>query len=299
MRLKRATIIYNPTSGRSWGRLKKISAMTRLLRERGVAADVGTTHRPNDGAELARRAIAAGAEIIIAFGGDGTLNEVLQGMVGTDASLVVWAGGTENVAARDLGMPFSARPLADVIAAGHTRRISLGLVKTSCNTSPGRYFFMFAGIGLDASICRGVNPELKKRTGQFAFVVSGIKELIDWRPEPFTVEVEGKTYESGFSLVGNGKGYGGGILMTPSARLEDPWFEVFILPAKKGRLGVLLDMVKCRMGKPWSTDAKIIKTEQISANSNPDSWVEVDGEVLGPLPAIFRIVPQALSVIVP
>jgi diacylglycerol kinase (ATP) len=299
MRPKRATIIYNPASGRVRGRVRLIEKMTRLLDERGIVADTRTTHRPNDGAVLSREAIAGGAEVIISFGGDGTLNEVLQGVAGTDASLAVWAGGTENVAARDLGMPFSLDQLADVISAGKTQRISLGLAKTAGAASPGRYFFMFAGIGLDASICRGVNPNLKERTGQFAFIVSGIKHLISWHPEPFTIKVEGKTYESAFSLIGNGKGYGGGILMAPSARLVDPWFEVFILPANKSRFGVLLAMVSCLMGRPGSTDACIIKTDEIAANSNPESWVEVDGEVLGPLPATFRIVPDALSVIVP
>jgi len=299
MEAKRATIIYNPASGRLRHRTALIEKMTRLLGERGIDADVRTTQMPDDGAAIAREAIAAGSKIIISFGGDGTLNTVLQGMVGTDASLVVWAGGTENVAARDLGMPFSPEELADVIAAGKTMRIALGLAKTGEESSPGRYFFMFAGIGLDASICRDVNPNLKERTGQFAFVVAGLKHLINWRPEAFTITVKGKTYKSDFSLIGNGKGYGGGIMMAPDARLEDPWFEVFILPSNKTRLQVLLAMVNCLRGKPGATDASIIKTDEIEANSNPKSWVEVDGEVLGPLPATFQIVPEALSVVVP
>ena len=273
--------------------------MTGRLRERDIDADVRSTRQPNEGADLAREAIREGSEIVISYGGDGTLNEVLQGVACTDAKLVIWAGGTENVAARDLGMPFSAEALADVISAGKTRRISLGLAKTADDSGPGRYFFMFAGIGLDASICRRVNPELKRLTGQFAFWVAGVKQWMKWGLEPFTVEVKGRTYESAFSLVGNGRGYGGGILMAPDAKLEDPWFEVFILPPNKGRIAMLLDVVKCMRGKPEATGAQIIKTDQLTANSNPKPWVEVDGEVLGRLPATFRIVPESLSVIVP
>jgi diacylglycerol kinase (ATP) len=274
-----------------------------LLQARGVVAEVSSTQGPNDGGALARDAIVAGSQAIISFGGDGTLNEVVQGMIGGPASLAIWAGGTENVAARDLGIPFSPELLADVIAAGKTRRISLGLVRTgdaSDNSSTGgRYFFMFAGIGVDASICRDVNPSLKEKTGQFAFWVSGIKHLINWQEEPFSIHVEGQVYQSAFSLIGNGKGYGGGIMMVPSAKLEDPWFEVFVLPANKGRLGMLLAMAKCKMGKPWATGATIIKAKEITANSNRRPWVEVDGEPVGPLPATFQIVPDALSVIVP
>jgi diacylglycerol kinase (ATP) len=298
-KVRRVTIVYNPKSGRIRGRARKIEKMARLLQARGIAAEVASTQGPNDGAALARDAIAAGAEIIIPFGGDGTLNEVIQGMIGSSASLAIWAGGTENVAARDLGMPFSTERLADVIAAAKTRRISLGLVRTGDASSEGRYFFMFAGIGIDASICRDVSPSLKEKTGKFAFLVSGITHLINWHEEPFSIHVEGQVYQSAFSLVGNGKGYGAGIMMVPSAKLEDPWFEVFVLPANKGRVGMLLAMAKCMMGKPLATGAKIIKAKEITANSNRRPWVEVDGEPIGPLPATFQIVPDALSVVVP
>src|SRR5215471_9419869 len=101
--------------------------MQRLLSTRGIDAEIQPTNGPGDATCLARQAISQSRELIICYGGDGTINEVVQAMALGPASLAVWAGGTSNVVARDLGLPFSADKLADVIAAGKTIRVSLGV----------------------------------------------------------------------------------------------------------------------------------------------------------------------------
>jgi len=308
MAATQAAIIYNPNSGRASDRAETVQSMVRLLHERGIRASMLATSRPNEGAELASRAIASGADIIVAHGGDGTVNEIIQGMAGTEARLAVWAGGTANVVACDLGMPSRMHRVADVIRAGKEKRISLGLASGSggaawpagnAPVSERRYFFMFAGIGLDASICRTVNLKLKRMTGQFAYGVSGLKHLLSWRPQPFTLDVDGKRYESAFALVGNGSRYGGGINMTPNARLEAPWFDVYILPPDGYNLSYLFDLAGCLLGRPQWTRGITVTGQNVRAESAGDAWVEVDGEVLGPLPMRFEVVPDALSVIVP
>ncbi|HWX42445.1 MAG TPA: diacylglycerol kinase family protein [Blastocatellia bacterium] len=306
----RAAIIYNPNSGRASDRAETVQSMLRLLAARGMQASALATSQPNEGHRLASEAIAAGADIIVAHGGDGTVNEIIQGMIGTDARLAVWAGGTANVAANDLGMPSRMERVADVITAGKEKRISLGIATgPGCERlpaatgnkpyQPGRYFFMFAGIGLDASICRTVDLELKRKTGQFAYLVSGIKHLFSWHPEPFTLEIDGKRYESAFALVGNGSKYGGGINMTPNARLESPWFDVYILPPDGHNLTFVFDLAGCLLGQPNRTRGTTVTGQMVKAESGGEPWVEVDGEVLGPLPMGFEVVPKALSVIVP
>ena len=211
MNHKRATIIFNPMSGRPARRAEDVRRMIALLGERGVDAQAHATAGPGDATKLAEEAVAAGADIMISYGGDGTLNEVIQGMAGSQTALAVWPGGTSNVVARDLGTPFEIRGLADMIAGGKTRRIALGLVLGNGGQGLGigrngserqpptpspqplrRYFLMMAGIGLDASIARGVNKKLKRRTGEFAYWLSGIRHLFLWRAEPFTVEVDGR-----------------------------------------------------------------------------------------------------------
>lgn len=305
---KRTAIIYNPMSGRLGRRADDVRAMVDLLQKRGVRAEAFATTGPNDATRLAREAVAAGAEMIVSYGGDGTLNEVIQGMIGSRASLVVWAGGTANVVARDLGMPSDIKHLADVIAAGKTTRITLGLARSETplsehasadDRSKERYFFMFAGIGLDASIARSVNAKLKRRTGEFAFWISGLKHLVAWQAEVFTLDVDGEKHEGVFALIGNGKGYGGGFCMTPGAKLDDPWFEVYIVPRRSNNLVYLRDLAACARGSSAREGIRIIRGRHIKANSTEKPWVEVDGEIIGPLPMQFDAVPDALSIIVP
>jgi YegS/Rv2252/BmrU family lipid kinase len=272
--------------------------MVRLLKERGLEAEARATERPNHATSLARQAVSNGASVIVSYGGDGTLNEIIQGLVGSQAALAVWAGGTANVVALDLGMPTEIERLADVIARAKIRRISLGVAKRE-QGGQQRYFLMFAGVGLDASIARGVNQRLKRRTGEFAFWIEGFKHLVKPRLAPFTIEVDGQKYESGFTLIANGKGYGGRLCMTPEARLEDPWFDLYILPAHKSNLRYLHDLAWCMRGQIAKTSGTIVRGKHVKANSSDSPWVETDGEVIGPLPMSFDIVPDALSIIVP
>jgi YegS/Rv2252/BmrU family lipid kinase len=300
MNLKRAIIIYNPMSGRPGRRAANARAMTRLLEARGLQADAFATNGPEDASRLASHAVADQVDIIVSYGGDGTLNEVIQGMAMSQTSLAVWPGGTANVVARDIGMMTSIERLADIIAAGKTKRVALGLARSEeAETPHSRYFLMMAGIGIDASIARGVNHRLKRATGELAYWWCGIKHLLFWRAEPFSIEVDGKHYESAFALVGNGKGYGGGMMMTPGAKLEEPWFEVFILPPQRNNVSYLRALAACRKGTPKAGGATLIRGKHIKANSADEPWVEVDGEVIGPLPMTLDIVPDALSIIVP
>lgn len=327
MSQKRATIIFNPMSGRPGRRADNVQLMIRLLSERGVIAQAHPTTAPDDATRLAREAVASGSEIIVGYGGDGTLNEVIQGMARSRAALAVWPGGTSNVVARDLGVPFKVNELVPLIAAGKTQRISLGLARNGSEftglsqrgqdsgselfekqetlpaddqlTDKQRYFVMMAGIGLDASIARSVNKALKRRTGEFAYWLSGIRHLFLWRAEPFCIEVDGSSYNGAFALIGNGKGYGGGMMMTPGAKLEEPWFEVYILPPLASNFAYLRALGACMRGKPEVKGVSIIRGKQIRASSEMEPWVEADGELLGPLPMTFEIVPEALSVIVP
>lgn len=303
MTIRQATIIYNPMSGRPARRAAEVSRMAALLEARGIRVESQATTGPDDATRLAREAIAGGTDAIVGYGGDGTLNEIIQAMAESRVALAVWPGGTANVVARDLGIPFTVNHLADVIAKAKTKRIALGLATGTSESEHAqplkRYFFMMAGIGLDASIARGVNKKLKRGTGEFAYWVTGFKHLFTWKAQPFVIEVDGKAYDSAFALIGNGKGYGGGMLITPHAELEEPLFEVYILPPQPNNLAYLRALGACLRRKPESTIATLIKGRHIKANSNHEPWVEADGEVIGPLPMTFDIVPDALSIIVP
>jgi YegS/Rv2252/BmrU family lipid kinase len=296
---ERVVIIYNPMSGRSGRRAEDARHMVELLGTRGVAAQARATTAPGDASKLAREAVAADATVLVSYGGDGTLNEAIQALAGTDVSLAIWPGGTSNVAAHDLGMPSEIEALADVIAAAKRRRIALGLAHSENGKTERRYFLMMAGIGLDASIAAGVNPRWKRRAGELAYWVSGIRHLFTWPADRFSISVDGQKYESAFAIVGKGKGYGGGLRITPHASLEEALFEVYILPPQKRNAAYVPILLACMRGKPESTGAAIVKGRSVTANSSHAPWVEVDGEVIGHLPMRFEAVPDALTLIVP
>ncbi|PYP83429.1 MAG: hypothetical protein DMF61_23345 [Blastocatellia bacterium AA13] len=294
---RRAALIFNPQSGRSSRRLERVRRMCELLAAKGISIDVRGTAAPGDAVTLSRKAVTEGKDMVIVYGGDGTVNEAVQGMAGSRVPLAVWSGGTANVVARDLGLPSRIEALSNVIAAGKERRISLGITRSSDGSA--RYFVMFAGIGLDASICRAVNQKLKRKVGELAFWAAGIKHLFAWEPSPFRIEIEDVKYEAAFALIGNGKGYGGGIVMTPGARLDEPSFEVFILPKHRRNASYLMDLILCKSGRPERSRGILLRGDRITASSAGEIWVEVDGEVFATLPMTIEAAPDALSLIVP
>jgi diacylglycerol kinase family enzyme len=129
--------------------------------------------------------------------------------------------------------------------------------------------------------------------------VTGLKHLFTWPAERFTVTVDGQAFDSTFAIVGKGKGYGGGMLLTPHARLDEPLFEVYILPPLARNVAYLPVLSACMRGKPEASGATLIKGCRVEANSSHAPWVEADGEVIGPLPMSFEVVPDALTLIVP
>jgi YegS/Rv2252/BmrU family lipid kinase len=274
--------------------------MKEMLVSRGIQCDAQATSGPGDATALARRAVDCGCDLVVCYGGDGTINEVIQAVALGKSSLAIWAGGTSNVIARDLKLPFTARELADVIVRGNTVRVSLGLATSEgASGQKGRYFLMMAGIGLDASVARGINRNLKRRTGEFAYWVSGIKHLLSWKPEQFRIEADSRSFDSTFTVIGKGRGYGGEMVMTPGAKLTEPEFELFILPPLPNNFAYLRVLMACMRGKPERTQATIVKARKVRANSNCAPLVELDGEVIGPLPMTFEVVPNALSLVVP
>jgi YegS/Rv2252/BmrU family lipid kinase len=259
-----------------------------------VDAEPWATDCPGAASRLAARAVESGYDLIVASGGDGTLNEVLQGMVGSKVPLAVWPRGTANVLAKDLGMPIDTAAVADVVVTGRERRITVGRAND-------RYFFLMAGVGLDASIIRDVDPELKARIGEKAFWLSGLKHLFAWQPQPFQLQIDGRFYEGAFAAIGNSSGYGGGFHFTPRASVLEPSLDVAIFPARRFAFEYTKDVVACLLGDAPARDVARLKTQSVVATplGEEPPWVQVDGELLATLPMEFTAIPDALTVLTP
>ena len=297
MPTRRATLISNPKTGRYVSRRKTIQELASDLNSLGIEVDLKLTSGPGDAAEIAAHAAHNGSTDVIVAGGDGTINEAIQGMVGSKARLGILPRGTANVLARELGLPMNVDEAITVAAQGKSRRIHFG-VAINETTNERRHFVLMAGIGLDASVVRRVQPSLKRRIGKGAFWLSGLSHLATWDPRPFKLEIDGQSYGATFAAIGKAARYGGDLMITPRARLDEPEFEVCIIDTLSRVQYLRLLSYAMREGMPDDKKGvRFIKTSKVRAIG--DAPVQVDGEVIGHLPMRFEISPHSLEVIVP
>lgn len=262
----------------------------------GVEVDLKLTDAPGQATAIAARAARNGSSDVIVAGGDGTINEAIQGLAGSKARLAIIPRGTANVLARELKLPLDDEQATEVAARGNSRRIHLGLA-TEEATGASRLFVLMAGIGLDASVVRGVRPRLKKRIGKGAFWISGLSHLADWKPSAFTLEIEGRSYTGTFAAIGKAARYGGDLSITPGARLDQPEFEICLIETSSRVHYLRLLSYALRAGMPHDKPGvRFIKTASVRATGNAP--VQVDGELIGQLPMRFEIAPHSLEVIV-
>lgn len=298
MSVRQAVLISNPKTGRYGSRrLRPIHAVVSQLRSLGVDVELKLTAGPGDATEIAAHAARNCRSDVIVAGGDGTINEAIQGMAGSNARLAIIPRGTANVLARELKLPLDDEQATIVAARGNWRRIHLGLAIDE-PTGAKRYFVLMAGIGLDASVVRGVQPRLKKRIGKGAFWISGLSHLADWKPSPFTLEIKGRSYTGTFAAIGKAARYGGDLSITPGARLEEPEFEICIIETLSRFRYLHLLSYALRTGMPRDAPGvRFVKAASVKATG--DAPVQVDGELIGTLPMRFEIAPESLEVIVP
>ena len=251
-----------------------------------------TTAGPDDATRLTAEAVARGAELVIVHGGDGTVNEALQALVGTDVPLALWPGGTSNVLAHERGLPGNLDRLAGITAAGSTRRVSVG-------RAGQRYFLLMAGVGLDAEAIGSVHPGFKRLTGEGAYWLAGLKQLTDWNPVPFVMEANGERYRATFAVVANAASYAGGLRFAPDASMEDDLLDLCLFDAtERARFARYLAaaLSGSHVGLPGVT---CVRARHAVAQGPDNRLVHVDGERLGRLPVAFDCVPAALSLVVP
>ena len=287
-----AVLVYNPGSGRQRDRFHSITRMVDALRQQGIAVTPRTTAAPADATRLAAEALAAGVDLVIVHGGDGTVNEAIQALVGTPTPLAVWPSGTSNVLARELGLPGSFDLMARVIATGAIRRVSVG-------RAGERYFLLMAGVGLDADMLRSVHPGLKRLTGEGAYWMAGLRQLTDWNPVPFLVETESGRHRATFAVVANAASYGGGLRFAPEASMDDDLLDLCLFDStERHRFARYLAAAfsGSHLGLPGVT---YVKARRAVAHGPDNRLVQVDGELLGRLPVSFGCVPDALSLVVP
>jgi diacylglycerol kinase (ATP) len=299
-----ALLIYNPTSGRRrHRRFADVECAAQILTEAGIPTELAATTGPGTATSIARQAVVAHRRMVIACGGDGTINEIVNGLAQSDVPMAVLPAGTANILAKELGIPWDIPHASRLIAGGRVRRIALGFAAPvgAESSGQGRYFLSVGGAGPDGAIVHGVNGELKRNTGVFAYWVEGFRQLCEYNFPEIRVRSGDEERKATIIVVGRTVHYGGPFKITTGADLFQDRFE-FLINSRRSRLGYLaclpalwFGMLRQMKGiETW----KATETVCEPANGEP-VYAQVDGEPVGLLPMAFRIVPDALSIVTP
>jgi diacylglycerol kinase (ATP) len=285
-----AVIIGNPNSGRA-GDEGYLEHFAKILRSGGLTVEVLNTEHPNHATELAS---LAGDRLIVAAGGDGTVNEVLNGL-SLGATLGVLPLGTANVLAREFGLPLDPAEACQRILEGERSRVDFGVATD--DEGAERRFACMAGIGFDAKVIGAVTPRLKRYLRRLAFQVTAFKVLFGNRFPTLEIGNGDEVHTARFAIVANGHYYGGDYRVTGPGLLTSGAFETILVE----RVSDLLrpDVFAGIMARrPLNRAMTSFTSTEVHARA-PDAEVPVqlDGELWGGLPMSFRIEPGALNVV--
>jgi diacylglycerol kinase (ATP) len=304
--LRNALLIHNPNAGNGGkGRRRMLDEARRILSLGGIEADLQETRAPGDATAMAQRATVEGRQLVIACGGDGTLNEVVNGLAdrqnGHRVPMALLPGGTANVLAKEIGLPWDIPAAAEKLVRGEIKEIALGLATPLKEPSKARYFLSVAGAGPDGMIVYSIDLDLKARLGILAYWWQGAREVFRYKFPHFRVVTGEKKLNATLVVVGRTKHYGGPFRITTEADLYVDQFEMMGLTTQSG-FRYLSYLPTLWLGKLRGTEgvhywkANSIVCEPL--DSNP-VYAQIDGEPLARLPVEFKIVPRALKLLVP
>ena len=296
------TVISNPISGKK-RHIESLKVVLDILNSNGLYPEIRETRKRGDARQFALEAVEKGSEIVVAAGGDGTVNEVANGLAGSPVKLAIIPLGTANVFALETDIPTDPVAAAEIIVQRITKSITLGHIAyrdTSANAIRENYFLMMAGIGFDAEVLHEIKRENITRWGKAAYLFTGLKMLFQFSSSPLSISIDKKEQVKGYSvIVSNGKYYGGKFRVAPDAEITDSFLDLCVLK-RRGALGVIKTALKVFQGKgPSGGDIHYCKAKTFEITSPDQVYVQADGDFLGTVPVYLTAREKALSVIIP
>lgn len=281
-------IILNPAAHNERARRKR-AQVESLARDCVVCATTCT----GDAELMARRGVKEGFEKIVAAGGDGTINEVVNGLAGTNVTLGLLPIGTMNVFATELGLPVHDLELCwNIIKSDSTRAVDLAKANQ-------KFFVQLAGVGLDAQVVKETSSQLKRNFGPLSYLISAAQIAARKPPRLFIHSEDASIDEGSFVLVGNGRLYGGPFPFFKHALIDDGLLDVIVFK----QLGYL-EIIKYIQDVVFSSDIRVpeieyFQTRRLRVESDQSVPVELDGELAGNCPVEFSLKERSLRVLVP
>lgn len=282
--------IFNPAAGRN--RRQKFDAIVNLLQKAGCAVTVCGTEARGHAEKLVRELAPGAYDLVAAAGGDGTINEIVNGLPGKNIALGIIPLGTANVIADEIGLGRDTDKVARALAQGPIRPVRVG-------TANGRRFVMMAGAGFDANVVSGVSLGLKKVVGPLAYIWTAAAQGFR---DPFhqcAVAIDGRAFQTTSIVACKGRRYGGPFIAAPEANLSDDSFQVILMKGRGwfsvARYGAALIFGKIAM---WP-DVEVIAGRDVLIEGTPGQPVQADGDIIAALPVRIAIDPEPVRLVFP
>ncbi len=287
---RRGLLLVNPKARRGG---EAIAPLVNRLEAGGVAVTIEAFDAlPEISRDIVR--LRGTADLVIVCGGDGSVSSAAMAAIESGLPLGIIPMGTANDLARTLGIPADLGRAADLIAAGHTRRIDVGTVN-------GHAFFNVASIGLSTELARSLDPELKRRFGRFGYALAAAKVLskanrFKARIIEKGLRIEASTYQI---AIGNGRHYGGGNIVEASASIDDGHLDLYSLEMKNvWKLALMLRSFRAGTHGAWS-EVRTARCIEFDIETDEEVAVNADGEIVTSTPAHFKVLPKAIAVFAP
>jgi len=286
-------IVFNPVAGRRRAHL--LWRVLDVMVANGIRIDLAETHSPGHAEALARAAAAAGETMVVAAGGDGTIAEVANGLLGSGARLGVIPLGTANVLAHELALPFAPRAVAAALAFGRTKPLWPGMMR---GPTGSRLFVQMLGVGFDAHVVHHLSLPLKRAFGRGAYVVQTLRELVRYRFTPIHLRIDGQDIQAASAIVTKGRLYAGKYLLAPEAMPALAGFSV-VLFERTGPGAALLygAALPCDMlGR--APGVRHLRASRIEVIGNETVPAQADGDAAGFAPVSVYDAPGPIAVVV-
>ncbi|HBK08527.1 MAG TPA: diacylglycerol kinase [Acetobacteraceae bacterium] len=285
-------IIFNPVAGRR--RANLLWRVLDILVANGVRLDLAETHRAGHAEALAREASRRGEQMVVAAGGDGTIAEVANGLMGSTARLGVIPLGTANVLAHELGLPFAPKSVAAALAFGRTRTLWPGLA----NGPDGvRVFVQMLGVGFDAHVVHNLPFPLKKMFGKGAYVMQSLRELARYNFPVIRLRIDDTVTETGSVIISKGRLYGGRFRLAADAAPGEPGFSVVLFDHTGPGAALMYGTALPLNLLGHAPGVRHVRAQRIDFLQNIAVPAQTDGDDAGPSPLWVCNAPGPIQVV--
>lgn len=302
-RPKRLTVIFNPTAGGN--KRRRLQAVLAHLRRHGCDLDLRETTRSGDAERFAAALTPGETDLIVAAGGDGTINEVVNGLLALPAGMAPPLGiiplGTANVLALEMKQGLSAAAIARTLTRGTPRPLCVVATDQPSPVNPTRrrHFLLMAGAGFDAHVVANVRLGLKRHTGKMAYVVETLWQALRYDFPTIRLEVDGHAYDAATAVVCNGRLYGGPFVVVPDGDLAKPTLRIAVL-TRKGYRNVFRYALALALGRlPALKDVEVLETTRVRLLAPEGAPLQADGDSFGSLPLELWLADRRIEVTFP